>query len=59
MGAQKLININDKWLPKTQISWGGIGIWLSNVDWRVEMVPHLEEWFNGNVVTIRLDNKLY
>jgi len=59
MGAQKLIVVNDKWLHKAKIVWGGIGIWLSNEDWRVEMMKNLREWFDENVITIRLDEKLY
>jgi len=59
MGAQKLIVVNDKYLHKVKIVWGGIGIWLSNEDWRVEMMKNLREWFDENVITIRLDEKLY
>lgn len=62
LGGQEEFEISDKYARVRTIEWGKPCIFLCNAQaWEmIKKDPHFDsEWWNGNVITLHVDNKLY
>lgn len=57
-GAQKEFVLTDKYRKKKCVKWGKTIIWLNNKKPQA-LIDHDPEWWDLNVISDKIDNKLY
>lgn len=59
LGSQREFTATDKYRHKQRLTFGRACIWIANEDPRQSLLPNSITWFNSNVLTVYVKEKLY